>query len=78
MGDYFGIFICFTLKSIYFTLKILVSCHGHSSNVYAVTRNIEDPAQMTPFIPVALEPNKEVPTVLEAEDEQVRPPHSGR
>ncbi|XP_011613259.2 vitellogenin 3, phosvitinless [Takifugu rubripes] len=42
-----------------------------SSNVYAVSRNIEDPAQMTPFFPVALEPNKEVPTVLEAEDEQM-------
>lgn len=58
-------------------LKILVSCHVHSSNVYAVSRNIEDPAQMTPFIPVALEPNKEVPTVLEAEDEQVRPQRLG-
>lgn len=44
----------------------------YRSNVYAVNRNIEDPAKITPLIP-----NSETTSVTEVEDEQVQPTPSG-
>uniref|UniRef100_H3C2Y7 Vitellogenin 3, phosvitinless n=1 Tax=Tetraodon nigroviridis TaxID=99883 RepID=H3C2Y7_TETNG len=43
----------------------------HSSNVYAVNRNIEDTDKMTPLFPPSLNPYSKVNTVLEAEEDQM-------
>lgn len=49
----------------------------HSSDVYAVNRNVEDPAKMTPLIPLSLDPYSKVSTVMEAEEYQVGPTPTG-
>lgn len=82
LRDGFSIFFRGKIKMIGFVFNasmsrlsnVFVLHPAHSSNVYAVNRNVEDPAKMTPFIPVALQPGSEVTTVMEAEDEQVQPP----
>lgn len=50
----------------------------NSSNVYAVSRNIEEPAlaKMTPIMPTAIDSNHEVvrkdPTVVRPESDEVQ------
>lgn len=49
-------------------LNFLLLPSYHSSNVYAVNRNIEDPAKITPLVPSSLDPKSKVSTVMEPEE----------
>lgn len=61
------------------SLAFLFCLPTNSSNVYAVTRNIEEPAsaKMTPIMPMAEDSNQEVvskgPTVVSPESDEVQP-----
>lgn len=52
-------------------LNCLLLPSTHSSNVYAVNRNTEGPAKMTPLIPPPQNTNSKVSSVMEAEENQV-------